>query len=126
MNYRCLLLILYLLPVIQVEGQSLSENNFDYYSTSSGLSNNNVSAVAQDPTGYLWIATSHGLNRFNGSRFVQFHSNTDSSSMSAEDIPGMTWLDSNRLAVYTVGLFIINTKTGTTKNIFIPYHNSQY
>ncbi len=124
--YRYLFILLLLLPATCIRGQDLSEKNFDHYTTASGMSHNVVNELAQDSTGYLWIATSSGLNRFNGSRFVQFHSNSDSVSLSTEDLIGMKWLDKYRLAVFTVGLHIIDTRTGKTHNLYIPYHNRQY
>ena len=115
-----------LLAVTHVNGQAFSENNFDHYTIESGLSNNAISGIAQDQRGYIWIATASGLNRFNGSRFIQYHSNDDSLSLPAENISSLAWLDKQRLAVLTSGLHIIDTKTGNTHNLFIPYHNPQY
>jgi putative methionine-R-sulfoxide reductase with GAF domain len=110
----------------RLAGQSLSENNFVRYTTAEGMSHNTVTAIKQDSIGYIWAATSSGLNRFNGTRFVQFHSNSDSLSVAAEDMAGMTWLDAHRLAVFTSGLHIVDTRTGATRNIFIPYHDKRY
>ncbi|HYC29846.1 MAG TPA: two-component regulator propeller domain-containing protein, partial [Chitinophagaceae bacterium] len=124
MNLRYLL-FLCLLPAF-VSGQQLNEKNFDRYTTDCGLSHNYVTAIMQDSTGYVWISTASGVNRFNGTRFVQFHSSTDSLSMASEEVAGMTWLDKYRLAVFTTGLHIIDTKTGKTRNLFIPYHDSRY
>lgn len=112
--------------VVKTSAQNISEKNFDFYSTASGMSNNTINGIAQDKTGYIWIATASGLNRFNGSRFVQFHSNNDSLSISAEDLKGMYWLDSYRLAVFTSGVHIVDTRTGMRHNLFIPYHDLQF
>ena len=90
------------------------------------MSHNSLNSITQDKTGYIWIATVSDLKRFNGSRFVQFHSNSDSLSLSSEDLKGMTWLDKDRLAVFTSGLHIIDTKTGKRHNLFIPYHDLQF
>ena len=38
----------------------------------SGLTNSNVTAFAYDPEGYIWMGTSQGLNRYNGSFFWTF------------------------------------------------------
>jgi two-component system LytT family sensor kinase len=126
MQQRYLWFLLLFLPAMYAAGQNLSETNFDHYTTAAGLSDNSVSALAQDATGYVWVATSSGLNRFNGSRFVQFHSNSDPNSLTAEELGGMVWLDQNRLAVFSVGLHIVNTRTGSTHNLFIPYHDRKY
>ncbi|HKH61950.1 MAG TPA: histidine kinase [Flavitalea sp.] len=120
------LIIVLLFPAFHVGGQSLAPRDFDHYSIISGLSNNTISGIAQDARGYIWLATAGGLNRFNGSRFVQFHSNDDSLSLPAEVISSLAWLDKYRLAVLTSGLHIIDTRTGKTHNLFIPYHNVRY
>ena len=123
---RLFLLLLLVLPASFLAAQDLDENNFSRYTVDEGLSHNNVTAIAQDSTGYIWAATSSGLNRYNGSRFTQFHSNSDSLSLPAEDISGLNWLDKHHLAVYTAGLHIIDTRTGKTRNLFIPYHDKQF
>jgi ligand-binding sensor domain-containing protein len=40
--------------------------NFSCLSTRDGLSNNFVNDVIEDSRGFLWIATTDGLNRYNG------------------------------------------------------------
>src|SRR5678815_5913546 len=80
--------LLLLLPISDLIGQEFSEKNFDQYTTASGLSHNVVNAILQDSAGYVWIATASGLNRYNGSRFIQFHSTRDSLSLVSEDIGG--------------------------------------
>ena len=121
-------LFIFLLSLLagQLAGQQLAEKYFDHYTTAAGLSHNTVSGIGQDATGYLWVATASGLNRFDGSNFVQFHSNDDSLSLAAEELSGMTWLDKYRLAVFTAGLHIVDTRTGTTHNVFVPYHDRKY
>ena len=42
-----------------------------YWSTKDGLSNNTISEVLQDKSGYIWMATQYGLNRFDGYEFKQ-------------------------------------------------------
>lgn len=52
------------------------------HSASSGLSQDSITAVAQDQQGFLWIGTAYGLNRFDGYRFVSFkHRNFDPESL---------------------------------------------
>ncbi|TDR40017.1 two component regulator with propeller domain [Tahibacter aquaticus] len=42
---------------------------FQNYDVEQGLSHGRVRAIAQDGSGYIWIATRDGLNRFDGRRF---------------------------------------------------------
>lgn len=63
-----------------------------------GLPDNQVNAILQDGSGYLWIATRRGLARFDGSRFVTFdHLNTpamdnDDCRALAQDPNGRLWV----------------------------------
>jgi len=43
-----------------------------YYSQSDGLGNLAVTALAQEPGGYLWVGTQNGLFRYDGARFQRF------------------------------------------------------
>lgn len=126
--HRQKLFIPFLLLVVtsRMVAQEIREDNFTRYTTAQGLSHNNITGIAQDSTGYLWLSTMSGLNRYNGSQFVQFHSSIDSGSLSAEALTGLVWLNREQLATFTGGLHIINTRTGKTRNLFIPYKDKQY
>ncbi|KYP14463.1 two-component regulator propeller domain-containing protein [Flavihumibacter sp. CACIAM 22H1] len=41
-------------------------------STANGLSDNRITAIYKDQTGYIWIGTKNGLNRFDGFSFTIF------------------------------------------------------
>ena len=122
---KLLILVAVMISAIHIAGQDFPSGNFDHYTTEKGLSHNSVTGIAQDASGYVWVATASGLNRYNGTRFIQFHSNDDSLSLAAEELTGMCWLDKNRLAVYTSGLHILDTRTGKTHNLFIPSPDKQ-
>ena len=123
---KLLLILLWCFLVLRLTGQELAETNFERYTKTEGLSDNNITGVVQDATGYIWASTLYGLNRYNGSRFIQYHSNNDSVGLASEELSRLTWLDKERLAAASSGLHIINTKTGKTNNLFVPYHLWQY
>ena len=54
--------------------QPVKRFSFMHYGTSAGLASNEVLAVAQDATGYVWIGTNNGLQRFDGVRYETFRS----------------------------------------------------
>jgi ligand-binding sensor domain-containing protein len=55
---------------------------FIHYSASSGLVSNQVNTVLQDEDGFIWIGTSDGLQRYDGSRYITFrHSPSDPASI---------------------------------------------
>ncbi len=120
------LFIVFCLLAQDSPGQENPENNFQRYTRSEGLSHNYVSAIVQDSIGYVWISTPSGLNRFNGSHFTQYHATNDSSSLAAEDLNGIAWIDRHRLAVYTAGIHIVDTRSGARRNLYIPYEDEQY
>lgn len=45
---------------------------FQAITVQNGLSQNSVISIAQDSTGYLWLATQDGLNRYSGKDFVHY------------------------------------------------------
>jgi signal transduction histidine kinase/ligand-binding sensor domain-containing protein/DNA-binding response OmpR family regulator len=77
--------------------------NFKHLSTSDGLSSNEVRAVFEDSNGFMWFATSDGLNRWDGYKFEVFKNyNNDENSLStnfllslAEDADKNIWIGSN-------------------------------
>lgn len=84
--------------------------NIRSYTTKNGLSDNFVNSVVQDSSGYIWIGTNTGLNRFDGTNFKSFfHDQADSSSLPFNHINTVyidqfntLWLGSNygKLASY--------------------------
>lgn len=64
----CISLLMGLLPATS-HGQGLPILN---YSSDDGLPQSVVLAAAQDHWGYLWLATSHGVSRYDGSNFENY------------------------------------------------------
>ena len=54
-------------------GLSQSNIRFQNFSINDGLSQSSVSDILQDETGYLWVCTQDGLNRFDGYHFQIFN-----------------------------------------------------
>ena len=102
---------------------------FEQLSYEQGLSESNVTAILQDRTGFLWIGTANGLNRFDGYKFTIFrHNPTDSASLAHnavtalyEDAVGTLWVGTqNGLSAYNraKGVFTtFRTVSGTTNTI---------
>src|ERR1700755_673000 len=62
---RLLLILIFALLIRQsLPAQPAQGFNFTHYSTANGLLSNQVNAVVQDETGYIWIGTTDGLARF--------------------------------------------------------------
>lgn len=67
--------------------QTPSAIRFHQLNEQNGLSNNHITAIIKDSTGFLWYGTSAGLNRYDGAQMKIFrHSNTDPSSLKDNNI----------------------------------------
>jgi len=103
-----------------------SQTEFEHISSLQGLSSDRVLDIIQDKDGFYWIATSEGLNRFDGSTFkVYRHDKNDSTSISHnnccslfEDESGDIWIGT----IYGLNRFV--KKTGTFKRYY--FHHPGY
>ena len=67
-RYRLLQIIVFLsIPFFAFTQQRLAFNTF---SEEDGLSANNVKCVAQDKSGFIWVGTLNGLQKFDGNKFL--------------------------------------------------------
>lgn len=74
------------------------------YSVQEGLSQGNVTCLASDRQGFLWVGTNNGLNRFDGTAFLKFQNNPhDTSSLSSNyvsalmvDSAGKVWIGTEK------------------------------
>lgn len=92
----------------------INEPKFIQLSTAQGLSQDTINDLLLDSSGFLWIATASGLNRFDGYRVIQFDGDQRLLSDMAvetlfEDVDGNIWVGSSRS-----GLFKIDITTGNT------------
>ena len=95
-------LIFLLLPIITFSQSTHGNYNpvFDKVNLEKGLSSNNINCIIQDHQGYVWIATTNGLCRYDGSNFKTYlHDPTDPSTISANavralfiDHKGIIWI----------------------------------
>ena len=75
-----------------------------YRYTMGQLSNNRFQAICEDQSGFIWIGTENGLNRYDGYNFHKFfHDNNDSLSLMSNyirslysDEDGTLWIGTNR------------------------------
>jgi ligand-binding sensor domain-containing protein/anti-sigma regulatory factor (Ser/Thr protein kinase) len=101
--------------------QNINEKDFLHFTTKEGLSDNYVTGVQQDETGYTWISTHWGLNRFDGSNFKQFLHSNDPASLVDNNIIAMQLFEGNQLALaMSGGAEVLSTQTLHGKNLQIP------
>lgn len=72
-----LLIFLLLFTNIQIKSQTSV-----IYTTGDHISSSLINSIYQDKSGFIWIATEYGLNKFDGNRFTLYtHDNNDSTSI---------------------------------------------
>ena len=67
-----LALFLFVWVPLCVFGQRARQYSFKHFSTLNGLVSNSANAIVQDQEGFIWIATTHGLQRYDGNTFLTF------------------------------------------------------
>ncbi len=77
----------FILLVVFFISSSFSNGQENYYSknftTENGIPHNHVYSIAQDSTGFLWVATWDGLSRYDGYEFCNYYHNPiDTNSIS--------------------------------------------
>ncbi|HSK12679.1 MAG TPA: two-component regulator propeller domain-containing protein, partial [Phnomibacter sp.] len=84
-----------------------------------GMSDNYISYMAEDPRGFVWLATANGLDHFNGSEVKRFFS--ANSQLPASRIYMVKNIPGNKLLLGTEhGVMIMHTPTGIVKKLQIP------
>jgi diguanylate cyclase (GGDEF)-like protein len=79
-----------------------STPHFRHIGTEDGLINSDVHALLQDATGYMWIGTDSGLQRYDGYRFVSYvHDPQDTGSLSQNIVTALSFAADGTLWVGT-------------------------
>lgn len=94
---------------------------FHHLTTLNSLSSNKIVAVLQDRTGFYWVATQDGLNRFDGTNVKIFRKiRGDTCSLSNNHCTDILQDDSGNIWIATLdGLNCYIRKTGKFKRIFL-------
>ena len=103
---------------------SQSAIQFNHYTVEHGLSDNIVNDIAQDNNGFTWLATTNGLNRFDGVQFKKFFRTGSGQQVPDNFISHVRkWKDHSLVITTANGLGILNTQTGECRTIKIPSEN---
>jgi len=126
-NSLLLSLSLFLVTGNRLHAQDVDETNFIRYTRLQGLSNNYVSGIVQDSTGYIWIGTHKGLNRFDGKTFQSFFKSTEHSPLPDNLLVFMHQKTSNEILGATrAGAFAFDPASGKYKQFTIPCDSNIY
>ncbi len=120
MLFPRLLLIVFIFVVQDVIANQLAFKNL---SIPDGLSNLNITSIAQDDLGYMWIGTRRGLNRYNGYEFTHFIKDVDdNNSLYSNNVNKVYCLKNGAILIgTTAGLNMYNPKTETMGRLFPNY-----
>ncbi|EPR39843.1 PAS/PAC sensor hybrid histidine kinase [Desulfovibrio sp. X2] len=78
------------IPAVPARAEALQPPRFRHYGVEDGMSLSSALKMAQDPQGFLWIATYDGLNRFGGLSFVVYRNDPgDPASLSDNNIQSL-------------------------------------
>jgi len=125
MRYLVVLLLLLCIGP-GARSQQAKQFSFKHFSVATGLASNSVNAVVQDKDGYMWLATTNGLQRYDGNSFLTFKSRPqDPSSIPNTSIVTLFRDRKDRLWIMAdnnnVGLF--DTKRFVYRKAAIPWDN---
>jgi ligand-binding sensor domain-containing protein len=101
-----------------IYSQQFPNIQFNYLTEREGLSSNNVSCIAQDEEGFIWIGTGDGLNRLDGYRVKRFYHNPiDENSLINNGIHQIVADGKDRLWITTrEGITVYDKKNGSFRN----------
>lgn len=94
-------------------------NYVEHLTTNDGLSSNCITDILQGPGGFLWIGTTNGLNRYDGSGVKKYFGGSGPDSLTGNTIYRMLPAGSDHIAIATdKGLSILNAKSNRFRHIF--------
>lgn len=83
---------------------------FQNFTVREGLSQNTVIRALEDSKGYMWFCTRDGLNRFDGTEFEVFRTDSTENSLTSSDV--------TTIVEQTEGIFWIGTHSGLNRYDF--------
>ncbi len=96
---------------------------FTHLSTTNGLSQSSVIAVCQDQLGQLWIGTRDGLNKYDGTKFTIYRTDTNNvNSISNNDI---LCIQQDRFGYIWIGTYNGLNKYDPKTDTFTRYFHTQ-
>jgi len=100
--------------------QSLNESDFTSYTRVQGLSSNSISGIVQDSTGYLWIATSKGLNKFDGRNFINYYNGSADVPLPDNKVKQLSIQGRELIGTTFSGAFVYDTRSRTCRHLVVP------
>lgn len=101
LRYYYILILFYSYINVFSQQDYRQDFKFIHYTIDQGLSQASINDIILDNSGYLWIATQDGLNRFDGTSFLAFYHNNKENSELCGNFINTLLLDSNRIWIGT-------------------------
>lgn len=126
MLYRFAIFASLLLSFYDTNAQNYPSISSEYYSINDGLSDRLITDIEQTRNGFIWLATTNGLNKFDGYDFIVFNNAMDNPNCISDINIDQLEIDKNGnlVIVYHNNLFffdILNPDTHqTTKVNLLP------
>lgn len=93
------------------------QHSITQYNIADGLLENNVLDIKQDRYGFIWIATTSGVNRYDGRKFLSYHKDSDN-RLSNDNAQRLLWAaDHNMWIATSDGLNIFRYDTDSMQVI---------
>ncbi len=89
-------LLFFCLYQISIQAQT-HDFSFQIYGFEEGLTHRNVTKIQQDTSGFIWLATVNGLNKFDGYGFIHYTADAKVNSISKNYIADMHISPDNRI-----------------------------
>jgi len=106
--------------------QLYEEKDFTRYTKLDGLSHNSITGIVQDSSGYIWISTKKGLNRFDGRSFSNFFKRSENLPLPENDILYLSRQGNEIIGSTSVGSFSYNTITRKIRSFIVPADSAIY
>ena len=103
LNFAMLLLCFLSLNIYaNSNSHPIKQLNFNSLAIEDGMPDNDIKHMLQDDMDFVWLATAHGLTRFDGLHFKKYNHNiNDSDSISDNDVKSILQDDNGTIWVGT-------------------------
>lgn len=116
-----LFLFLSLIIMLRLDAQ---KKKFQHYTTTEGLSYSTVFDIEQDKSGFIWIATAEGLNRFDSYGFKIYYADKNPGSIPSNEVRSLLVSATGKLfAGTTDGLCLYNPEYNNFTRILYNEHS---
>ncbi len=104
-----------------------TKNSFNKFTVNNGLPGSLINCITLDEDGFMWVGTSNGLSRYDGSEFKNYYHQVSAASIPGNKVNFLYSLPPHKLLVATeTGLCLFNTATGEFKTLLIKSNDAVF